>query len=92
MGDMLENLKLINQADLRQKGKTKYPLNEIIGMAFFAMTTGADDFVDIAAFIDIHHKQLQQIFPQHQTTPSHDTLTRAFAMLTHLPTNLPNTI
>jgi len=92
MSDILENLKLTNQADLRQKGKTKYPLNEIIGMAFFAMTAGADDFVDIAAFADVHHKQLQQIFPQHQTTPSHDTLTRAFAMLTHLPTNLPNTI
>ncbi|MDR0460465.1 MAG: transposase family protein, partial [Nitrososphaerota archaeon] len=50
-------------------------------MAFFAMTTDADDFVDIAAFADVHHKQLKQIFPQHQTTPSHDTLTRAFTML-----------
>jgi len=81
MGDILENLKLINQADLRQKGKIKYPLNEIIGIAFFAMAAGADDFVDIAAFADIHHKQLKQIFPQHQSIPTHDTITRAFAML-----------
>jgi predicted transposase YbfD/YdcC len=81
MGNILENLKLINQADLRQKGKIKYPLNEIIGIAFFAMTAGANDFVDIAAFAHVHHKQLKQIFPQHQTTPTHDTITRAFAML-----------
>jgi len=50
-------------------------------MAFFAMAAGADDFVDIAAFADVHHKQLKQIFPQHQRIPSHDTITRAFAML-----------
>jgi hypothetical protein len=55
MSDILENLKLTNQADLKQKDKTKHPLNEITGMAFFAMTTGADNFVDIATFADIHH-------------------------------------
>ena len=43
MNNILENLKLTNQADLRQKDKTKYPLNEIIGIAFFAMTTGANN-------------------------------------------------
>jgi len=78
MSDILENLKLINQADLRQKGKTKYPLNEIIGMAFFAMAAGADDFVDIATFADVHHKQLKQIFPNTKPPPrmipSHEPL------------------
>jgi len=81
MGDILKNLKLINQADLRQKGKIKYPLNELISIAFFTMTASANDFVEIAAFADVHHKQLKQIFPQHQNTPTHDTITRAFAMI-----------
>jgi hypothetical protein len=77
MGDILENLKLINQADLRQKGKTKYPLNEIIGISFFAMAAGANDFVEIAAFAEVH-QQLEQIFPYNKasqpTTPSHELL------------------
>ncbi|MDR0461554.1 MAG: transposase family protein [Nitrososphaerota archaeon] len=68
MSDILENLKLTNQTDLKQKNKTKYPLNKIIGIALFAMTTDANNFADIAAFADIHHKQLQQIFPP---TPNH---------------------
>jgi len=49
------------------------------------MTTGTDNFVDITAFADIHHKQLQQIFPQHQTTPTHNTTTHTFTILTPLP-------
>ncbi|MDR0459896.1 MAG: transposase family protein [Nitrososphaerota archaeon] len=79
---MLENLKLTNQANLKQKNKTKYPLNKIIDIAFFAITADANNITDIAAFIDVHHKQLQQIFPQHQTTPTHNTTTHTFTILT----------
>jgi hypothetical protein len=43
MENILDNLKLINQTDTRQQGKTKYPLNEIFGIAFIAMATNADD-------------------------------------------------
>jgi predicted transposase YbfD/YdcC len=81
MGNILEHLKLINQADLRQKGKTKYPLNQITGTAFFAMAAGANDFVEITCFAEVHQHQLEQIFPLQQGIPSHDTITRAFAML-----------
>ncbi|MCL2173562.1 MAG: transposase family protein, partial [Candidatus Bathyarchaeota archaeon] len=82
MSDILENLKLTNQADLKQKGKTKYPLNKNNRYSVFCHDNRRKQLVDIATFIDVHHKQLQQIFPQHQTTPSHDTITRAFTMLT----------
>ncbi|MCL2173625.1 MAG: hypothetical protein FWB84_08370, partial [Candidatus Bathyarchaeota archaeon] len=43
INDILENLKLTNQTDLKQKDKTKYPLNKIISIAFFAMTTDANN-------------------------------------------------
>ena len=92
MSAILENLKPINQADLRQKDKTKYPLNKNNRYGVFCHDRRRKQLVDIAAFADVHHKQLKQIFSQHQTTPSHDTLTRAFAMLTHLPANLSNTV
>ena len=45
------------------------------------MTTNANDIADITTFTDVHHKQLKQITPQHQTTPTHDTITRTFAIL-----------
>ena len=88
MSNILEHLKLINQADLRQKGKTKYPLNEIIGISFFAMSAGANDFVEIACFAEVHQQQLEQIFPLQNGVPTHDTITRAFAMID--PTYLQN--
>jgi len=81
MTNLLDKLLIINQADLRQQGKIKYRLNEIIGTAFFAMAANADDFVEIAAFAEVHQQQLQQYFPKMQKTPSHDTIQRAFSML-----------
>jgi len=43
MQKILEHLQIINNYDIRQQSKTKYPLNEIIGIAFFAMAANADD-------------------------------------------------
>ncbi len=82
MNNILENLKIINQADTRQQGKIKYQLHEIIGISFFAMTAGANDFVEIALFAKEHQQQqLQQYFPNMKKPPSHNTIQRAFAML-----------
>jgi hypothetical protein len=68
----------MNQADLRQQGKIKYHLNEIIGIAFFAMAANADDFVEIDAFAKVHQQQLQQYFPKMQKTPRHQHHTTRF--------------
>jgi hypothetical protein len=82
MNNILENLKIINQADTHQQGKIKYKLNEIIGITFFTMAAGANDFIEIAAFTKVHKQQLQKHFTLQHGTPSHDTIQRTFAMLT----------
>ncbi|MDR0372877.1 MAG: transposase family protein [Nitrososphaerota archaeon] len=70
MNNLLENLKIINQADLRQQEKTKYPLNEIIGISFFAITANANDFVEIALFTKEHKQQLKQYLTLQHDTPA----------------------
>jgi predicted transposase YbfD/YdcC len=81
MQKVLENLQIIDNYDIRQQGKTKYPLSEIIGIAFFAMAANANDCVDIANFAKEHKPQLQTIFTLKHGVPSHDTIYRAFAMI-----------
>jgi predicted transposase YbfD/YdcC len=79
--DILEHLKIVNQADLRQKGKIKHQLHEIIGIAFFALLANAQDFEDTEAFAEHHLQQLKTIFTLKHGVPSHDTIRRAFIML-----------
>ncbi|MDR2204235.1 MAG: ISAs1 family transposase [Nitrososphaerota archaeon] len=81
MQKIIEYLQIINNYDTRQQSKTKYPLNEIIGIAFFAMTVNADDCTDIANFAQEHKTQLETIFTLKNGVPSHDTIYRTFAML-----------
>jgi len=78
---LLEHLKIIDQADLRQKGKIQHILHEIIGIAFFAILANAQDFEDIENFAEHHQQQLKTIFTLKHGVPSHDTIRRAFIML-----------
>jgi len=78
---IIEYLQIINNYDIRQQGKIKYSLSEIIGIAFFAMAANADDCVDIANFAQEHQSQLKTIFTLKHGVPSHDTIYRTFAML-----------
>jgi hypothetical protein len=50
MQKILEQLQITNNYDVRQQGKIKYALSEIIDVAFFAMTANADDYVDNCQF------------------------------------------
>ena len=81
MQKILEHLQIINNYDVRQQGKIKYALSEIIGIAFFAMTANADDCVDIANFAEEHQTELKTIFTLKHGVPAHDTIYRTFAML-----------
>lgn len=78
---ILQHLQIINQADLRQQGKIKHQLSEIIGVAFFAILANAEDCVDIQHFAEHHLQELKTIFTLKHGAPSHDTINRALAML-----------
>ena len=79
--NILQHLQIINQADLRQQGKIKHQLSEIVGIAFFAILANAEDCVDIENFAEHHLQELRTIFTLKHGVPSHDTISRALAML-----------
>ena len=79
--DLLEHLKIVNQYDLRQKGKIKHQLHEIVGISFFAIIANTQDCVDIQHFAEHHLQELRTIFTLKHGIPSHDTISRTFAML-----------
>jgi hypothetical protein len=62
MQKILEHLQITNSYDVRQQGKTKYTLSEIIGIAFFTMAANTDNCVDIANFAEEHQHELKTIF------------------------------
>jgi predicted transposase YbfD/YdcC len=80
MCEAIEYLKKANILDKRQETKVKYPMNEIIGIAFFATLGNADNFGEIEAFGKEHEEGLREYFRLEHGIPSHDTTERAFAM------------
>ena len=80
MCEAIEYLKEAKIIDNRQESKVKYPLNEIIGIAFFATLGNADNFPEIEAFGKEHEESLREYFLLEHGIPSHDTTERAFAM------------
>ena len=80
MMNPLEYLKFANILDKRQQKKVRHKLNEIIGIAFFAVMGNADDFPAIEAFGKEYEDELREYFELEHGIPSHDTIERAFAM------------
>jgi len=81
MDKLLQQIQIINHSDLRQKNKIKHLLSDIITLAFFAMAANANDCVEIQAFEQEHKQQLKQLIPLKNGVPSHDTINRAFSMI-----------
>jgi predicted transposase YbfD/YdcC len=81
MREALNYLKILENFDTRQQGKVLHKLNEIIGISFFAMVANADDCVDIQHFGEAHEEFLREYFELAHGIPSHDTIERAFAMI-----------
>ena len=80
MSEAIEYLRKANMIDKRQQSKVQHKLNEIIGLAFFAMLGNADTFPEIEVFGIEHERALKEYFELANGIPSHDTIERAFAM------------
>jgi predicted transposase YbfD/YdcC len=81
MKEALKYLKIVEMSDTRQQSKIKYRLSEIIGISFFAMLANANDPEEIELFCRAHERFLREYFELENGIPSHDTIERAFAMV-----------
>jgi predicted transposase YbfD/YdcC len=67
--------------DLRQRGKVRYPLGEVLLLCLLAVLAGAETFVDIARFGQTKLALLRRFLPFSDGTPAHDHLGDIFATL-----------
>ena len=67
--------------DPRQRWKVLYPLDEIVLLVLCAVLSGADDFVEIAAWGRMRLDFLRRLRPFRHGIPSHDALNDVFNML-----------
>ena len=81
MRKAMEYLEVLESLDIRKQGKVKYRLSEIIGISFIAMLGNANDPEEIAMFCKAHEEMLREYFELPYGIPSHDTIERAFAIL-----------
>ena len=81
MKKALDYLKMVESFDIRQQGKVLHKLSEIIGISFFAMMGNANDPEEIEAFCIAHEDFMREYFELANGIPSHDTIERAFEML-----------
>ncbi len=70
-----------NLEDPRQQAKLLYPLNEVLLLTLCAVLSGADSWVEIAAFGEKKLAFLRRFAPFENGTPSHDQLGIIFAAL-----------
>ena len=81
MEKALEHLRILESIDTRQQAKVQHKLSEIFGISFFAMIANANDPEEIELFCKAHEKFLREYFVLEYGIPSHDTIERAFAMV-----------
>ena len=67
-----------NIPEYRQRGMCEYSLSEILTLSLFAVLSGANDAVEIAAYGKIKLDYLKSILPTLTQAPSHDTIERTF--------------
>ena len=67
-----------NIPEYRQRGMCEYSLSEILTLSLFAVLSGANDAVEIAAYGKIKVDYLKSILPTLTQAPSHDTIERTF--------------
>jgi predicted transposase YbfD/YdcC len=68
-------------SDARIQGKVEYPLHEIIMVAFLAVISGANTFVDIHTFGMSKAEWLEKYFYVKHSIPSHDTFRRVLSII-----------
>ena len=67
--------------DTRQQQKVKHPLKDVLGIVFFAVLAGNDEWTDIADFAADERETLQKYLELPNGIPSHDTIQRVFFIL-----------
>ena len=65
----------------RQCTNLKHPLVDVIMLGFCGVLAGCEDFVEITTWGKLHEAFLRTFLELPQGIPSHDTLTRVFAVL-----------
>ena len=81
MREALEYLRILESFDTRQQSKVLHKLSEIIGISFFAMIGNANSPEEIEGFCEAHESFMREYFTLEYGIPSHDTIERAFAMI-----------
>ena len=66
----------------RQCANTKHLFHDVLILGFCGTLAGCDDFVEIAAWAKEHEDALGTFLDLPNSIPSHDTLTRVFALVT----------
>lgn len=67
--------------DSRQQKKVKHPLKTVVGIVFFAVLAGNDEWTEIADFAVDERETLQKYLELPNGIPSHDTIQRVFFIL-----------
>ena len=67
--------------DTRQQKKVKHLLKDVVGIVFFAVLAGNDEWTDIADFAADEKETLQKYLELPNGIPSHDTIQRVFFIL-----------
>lgn len=67
--------------DTRQQAKVWYSLKDVIGIAFFALLAGNDEWTEIADFALDEKETLKKYLELPKGIPSHDTIQRVFFIL-----------
>jgi hypothetical protein len=81
MEGVMDYLVVVESFDIRQQGKVKHRLSEIVGISLFAMLCNAADPEEIEIFGKENESFLREYFVLECGIPSHDTIERAFAMV-----------
>lgn len=67
--------------DLRQPGKIRHPLPEVLMSGLCAMVCGCDDYSAMAEFAEHRLEWLREFLPMEAGAPSHDTFRNVFMMI-----------
>lgn len=67
--------------DSRQQEKVKHSLKDVVGIVFFAVLAGNDEWTEIADFAADEKETLQKYLELPNGIPSHDTIQRVFFIL-----------
>ena len=79
MNNILQWLEVVE--DIRQPGKVKHLLKDIIALVFFASLANADEWTCMEYFGIANEKFLRKYLELPHGIPSHDTIQRVFSMI-----------